>query len=56
MCALCESYPCAHFTEFFEGYPTLKHDNTILREKGWESWAKLQDERRAKNKLKPADL
>jgi len=33
MCALCESYP------------TLNHDNSILREKGWESWGKLQDER-----------
>ena len=47
MCALCESYPCDYFTDFFEGYPMLKHDNSILREKGWESWGKLQDERRA---------
>ncbi|MDL2262959.1 DUF3795 domain-containing protein, partial [Bacteroidales bacterium OttesenSCG-928-I21] len=21
MCALCESYPCEHFTDFFKGYP-----------------------------------
>jgi hypothetical protein len=48
MCALCESYPCEYFTDFFEGYPMLKHDNFILREKGWESWKKLQDERQAK--------
>jgi len=48
MCALCESYPCAYFTDFFEGYPTLKHDNSVLREKGWDSWEKIQDERHAK--------
>ena len=48
MCALCESYPCEHFTDFFKGYPTLKHDNSILREKGWKSWGELQDERHAK--------
>ncbi len=48
MCALCESYPCAHFTEFFKGYSTLKNDNSVLRENGWEAWGKLQDERRAK--------
>ena len=46
MCALCESYPCEHFTEFFKGYPTLKHYNSVLREKGWEAWSKLQDKRR----------
>jgi hypothetical protein len=48
MCALCESYPCEYFKEFFEGYPMLKHDNAILREKGWESWGNLQDERHEK--------
>jgi hypothetical protein len=48
MCALCESYPCEHFTDFFEGYPMLKHNNSILREKGWESWAKFQDECQAR--------
>lgn len=47
MCALCESYPCELFTDFFKGYPILKHDNSILREKGWDAWAKLQDERQA---------
>lgn len=48
MCAFCNSYPCEYFTEFFEGYPMLKQDNSILREKGWESWEKLQDERKAR--------
>lgn len=48
MCACCESYPCEHFTEFFKGYPTLKHDNVVLREKGWESWSKHQDERQSR--------
>jgi hypothetical protein len=48
MCALCESYPCKYFTDFFEGYPMLKHDNSILREKGWEAWGKLQDDRQVK--------
>jgi len=48
MCALCENYPCEHFTEVFKGYPMLKEDNATLREKGWEPWAKLQDERRTK--------
>ncbi|MDR2944526.1 MAG: DUF3795 domain-containing protein [Methanosarcinales archaeon] len=46
ICALCGSYPCEHFTAFFEGYPMLRNDNAVLREKGWEAWAKLQDERR----------
>lgn len=49
MCAFCESYPCAHFADFFEGYPILKHDNAILREKGWAPWGELQDARRAKD-------
>ena len=47
MCALCESYPCKHFTDFFKGYPILKSDNALLREEGWEGWSKLQDERLA---------
>lgn len=48
ICASCEDYPCEFFTEFFEGYPTLKQDNLVLKEKGWESWEKLQDERQTK--------
>ena len=46
-CALCKSYPCGHFDAFFAGYPMLKDDNALLKEKGWGAWAKLQDERRA---------
>ena len=45
MCALCESYPCPTFDEFFKGYPTLQNDNNLIREKGMEEWAKLQDKR-----------
>ena len=48
MCALCDSYPCALFERYFEGYPMLKSDNSILREKGLEVWSKLQDERQAR--------
>jgi hypothetical protein len=47
MCALCESYSCELFDRYFKGYPTLKHDNALLRDNGWDAWAKLQDERRA---------
>ena len=46
MCALCENYPCELFADFFKGYPILKQDNALLREKGLEAWLKLQDERR----------
>ena len=48
MCALCSSYPCEHFAVFFEGYPMLKQDNDLLREKGADAWAALQDERKEK--------
>lgn len=48
MCALCDSYPCERFSEFFTGYPMLKEDNRLLREEGQEAWARLQDERKAK--------
>ena len=48
MCALCEAYPCQAFEKFFEGYPVLKEDNALLREKGMDAWAKLQDGRREK--------
>jgi len=34
--------------EYFEGYPILEHDNAVLREKGMDTWSKLQDERQAK--------
>jgi len=47
MCAFCQDYPCDGFAAFFEGYPILEHDNALLREKGWDAWAALQDERQA---------
>lgn len=47
MCASCDSYPCAHFDYFFKNYPNLIADNALLKEKGMDAWAKLQDERRA---------
>ena len=46
MCALCEDYPCELIDNFDEGYPVLKEDNALLREKGWDAWGRLQDERR----------
>jgi len=48
MCAFCESYPCELFTKYFEGYPILKHDNSVLRNQGMDAWSKLQDERRTR--------
>ena len=51
MCAFCEDYPCNKFDTFLNvsvGYPVLEQDNTLLRDKGWEAWMELQDERRAK--------
>jgi hypothetical protein len=47
ICALCGDYPCAIIDGFDEGYPLLEHDNALLRDKGWDAWARLQDERRA---------
>ena len=47
MCALCENYPCEIFAKYFEGYPTLKQDNAVLRDQGIDAWSKLQDERHA---------
>lgn len=46
MCAFCDDYPCEHITAL-RTYPTLMSDNALLREKGMDAWAKLQDERRA---------
>jgi len=48
MCAFCESYPCEKFVRFFERYPIVKHDNSVLLEEGIKAWSKLQDERRAR--------
>lgn len=47
MCALCGNYPCELIDNFDAGYPVLKNDNFLLRDKGWDAWGKLQDERRA---------
>ena len=51
MCALCEHYPCDKISAFIKasaGYAVLEHDNALLRDKGWEAWSELQDERRKK--------
>ena len=47
MCALCEDYPCEMIVAFFERNPVLEHDNALLRDKGWETWAELQDKRKS---------
>jgi len=47
MCALCESYPCEYFSKLLKACPILKDDNSLLCEKGMETWSKLQDERQA---------
>jgi len=49
MCALCEDYPCGKIDDFLKvsvGYSVLVHDNALLRGKGWDAWAELQDRRR----------
>jgi len=48
MCAFCEIYPCDIIGEYLKRYPVMERDNALIREKGLEAWAKLQDERRAK--------
>ena len=48
MCALCEDYPCEKLAAFFERNPVIKHDNALLRDKGWEAWTELQDRRKSK--------
>jgi len=48
MCAFCNDYPCEKFSEFFKNYPMLEKDNALLRDKRWDEWEKLQDERKAK--------
>ena len=46
LCALCADYPCDKFDAFFKGYPVLKSDNLLLKEKGMEAWSALQNERK----------
>ena len=48
MCALCDNYPCEKMEEFFKNYKMLKQDNELVREKGMEAWARLQNERMAR--------
>ena len=48
ICAFCAEYPCDMFADFFKSYPLLEKDNTLLREKGWDAWAELQEERKAR--------
>jgi hypothetical protein len=45
-CAFCVEYPCEKFSDMLMRNPILKQDNVLLRNKGIEVWAKLQDERR----------
>ena len=47
VCALCAEYPCGLFEDFFAGYPVLREDNALLREKGLEAWGAMQDARKA---------
>jgi len=47
MCALCQDYPCDKLTAFFERNPVLESDNALLRGKGWDAWAALQDQRKS---------
>lgn len=47
LCALCGDYPCDLFGVLFEGYPVLREDNALLREKGMDAWSQLQDDRRS---------
>lgn len=47
MCALCADYPCEKLNTFFGINPALKHDNSLLRDKGWGDWAALQDKRKS---------
>jgi hypothetical protein len=50
MCALCEDYPCDRCAAFLKitKYPTVEHDNALLRDNGWEAWSILQEGRREK--------
>ena len=46
MCAFCVEYPCDKLSPFITRNPVLEHDNALLRDKGWDDWAELQDKRR----------
>lgn len=47
ICTRCEKYPCELFRELFAANPTLAQDNTLMRGNDLETWAALQDRRRA---------
>jgi hypothetical protein len=47
MCAFCTDYPCDKFSAFFERNTVLEQDNALLRDKGWDAWAALQDRRKS---------
>mgnify|MGYP003623538552 FL=1 len=47
MCAFCKSYPCSLFDPMVAAYPGLQTDNELLRDKSWEEWGRLQEERMA---------
>ena len=48
MCALCGEYPCEKMADMLRRLSVLERDNALLRDKGREAWAQLQDERRKK--------
>ena len=50
-CALCVEYPCGKLADMHKRLPVLERDNELLRVKGWEAWAEIQDGRRAKGFL-----
>lgn len=47
-CPLCGDYPCDKlaWVDASTAYPMLKADNELMREKGLEAWADMQDARR----------
>ena len=46
MCVFCKDYPCDKLSTFLDTNSVLEHDNALLRDEGWETWAELQDRRR----------
>ena len=48
MCVFCIEYPCGKLTDMLKRLPVLAQDNELLRDKGWDAWAELQDERGTK--------
>ena len=46
MCAFCDEYPCDKIAGFLKRISVLESDNVLLRDKGWDAWLALQNERR----------